>query len=433
MSYVIRKPLRILVSLMLISAFLLSACACAKTEDQDQPEPSQTPAQTTAAQPAQTSAPAPSLLLGDADVSEYTIVYETPRDKAILGSRWKSEYDAGRVTAERLAELIKAKFGVTLEIYADVARKEHAREILIGNTDRDESASAKIYALKDDDYFVGMDGKKLVICGGEKGTTWHAVDSLEAFLNTETADGKYAITAETDLSGSYHLKRIAILGDSISYGALSTNYKENDGALGYAKMVGRIWWQECTVQVWAQPGICMRSDLGGFPTSPLLGEFYMASRANPFDVVLIMLGCNDSYTDTYSGGTWQGVWTEADDQSFLSSAKMIVNKADEANPDAKIVMMNCVAYYRTKDTHTSHYHSSPRVLSLQAQSVTDLKAEGYDIHLYDMNAYTTANTTSSMFPDLLHPGDVGHEIMARGVIDMLKLLFEGKTDTYLIN
>lgn len=430
MSYVFRKPLRILASLMLISAFLLSACACSRTEDQDPPETSQKPAQTTAAQ---TDAPAPSLLLGDADVSEYSIVYEYPKDKIILGARWKDEYDVGKVTAERLAELIKAKFGVTLEIYADTSRKEHAREILIGNTDRDESASAKVYALKDDDYFVGMDGKKLVICGGEKGTTWHALDSLEAFLSAEAADGKYAITAETDLSGTYHLKRIAILGDSISYGALSTNYKENGGALGYAKMVGRIWWQECTVQVWAQPGICMRSDLGGFSTSPLLGEFYMASRANPFDIVLIMLGCNDSYTDTYSGGTWQGVWTEADDQSFLNSAKMIVSKADEVNPDAKIVMMNCVAYYRTKDTHTSHYHSSPRVLSLQAQSVTNLKAEGYDIHLYDMNAYTTANTTSSMFPDLLHPGDEGHEIMARGVVDMIKLLLAGKTDTYLVN
>ena len=111
----------------------------------------------------------------------------------------------------------------------------------------------------------------------------------------------------------------------------------------------------------------------------------------------------------------------------------MVATAATINPDAKIVMMNCPVYYRTAETHTSHYHSSPRVLSLPAQSVPHLQGEGYDVHLYDMNAYTTANTTSSMFPDLLHPGDEGHEIMARGVGDMIKLLLEGKTNTYLIN
>ena len=89
--------------------------------------------------------------------------------------------------------------------------------------------------------------------------------------------------------------------------------------------------------------------------------------------------------------------------------------------------MNCPAYYKT-----SHFGTA-KVRALQSQIVTELKAENYDIHLFDMYSYTSVNLGSAMFPDGLHPDAKGHYNMAIGVTEMLKTLKAGKTNRYLLN
>jgi len=375
----------------------------------------------------------PTLLLGDFDISDYVIIYETPAERSQMGAYWRDEYDSGKVTATRLAEMIQAKFGVELKVYRDKTRAVGSHEILIGKTNRTESSCDAVTALTDDDFYIGMQGEKLVICGGVAGSTYHALDNLEAYFATTVENSAYAIDESSELSGSYHLQRIAMLGDSITYGALATNYTTNGALLGYPNQVGRMYWQECTVTVYAQPGVCMRQDLSGFVTIQLWTNFKLDLVKKGYDIVLIMLGTNDSYTDTKTGDTWDGVWTDADDTAFLNSVELMAKTIKRYSPDTEMVLMNCPVYYRTAATHASHYHSSPRVLALQKQAALDLREKGYNIHFYDMNAYTTDNTTASQFPDLLHPGDEGHEIIAKGVVDMIKLLLEGKTDKYLIN
>ena len=383
----------------------------------------------------------PTLRLSGVDISEFSIVYEIPKEKYQMGQYWREEYDSGKVTATRLAALIQEKFGVTLEVYADMesGRTEKEHEILIGNTNRTQSKSDAVKALTTDQFIVAMDSGKLVICGGAPGTTYHAVDNIEAYFASTVKGNYYVIDTTTPLSGEYHLERIAILGDSISYGALSTDYTNNNGRFGYAAQTGRMYWQECVVKSYAMPGVCLRQDLNGFAVTSLWKNFRNDMRAEKFDTVLIMLGVNDGYADAKTGNTWDGVWTEQDDKNFLKDMTYMVQSIHMENEDAEVVVMNCPVYYRSGDPsssyyYSSHYHSSPRIIALQAQSVTDLRAKGADyVHLYDMNSYTNKNTPVSMYPDCLHPNDQGHEIIAEGVVAMLKLLREGKTDQYLVN
>lgn len=385
------------------------------------------------------TATAPGFYLDGVEISKYSIVCEYPKEKTAMAEYWRDEYDSGKATAVRLAALIEEKFGVKLNSYYDTSRQPQQYEILVGNTNRNESKTAAINALTDDQYVVEMNNGKLVICGGAPGTTYHAVDNIEAYLNTTVENGHYEINAANPLSGSYHLQRIAILGDSISVGALATDYTTNKGMRGYAAQTGRMYWQECVVKSYAQAGICLRDDLSGFATSALWVNFRAEMKRNKFDTVLILLGTNDGYTDAKTGSTWDGVWTDEDDKSFYKSLEKMIQTIHIDNKQAEVVVMNCVAYYRSADPSSpdyrdSHYHSSPRVIALQGQVVTDLRAKGADyVHLYDMNTYSTEHTTKAMFSDLLHPDDQGHEILAKGVVAMLKLLREGKTDKYLVN
>jgi len=382
----------------------------------------------------------PGLKLGGVDISQYSIVCEYPKEKTAMAEYWRDEYDSGKTTALRLAALIESKFGVKLNTYYDTKQKASEYEILIGNTNRAESQTETIKALDDDQYVVTMQNNKLVICGGAPGTTYHAVDSIEAYLNTTVANDAYKIDDSGALSGTYHLERIAILGDSISYGALATDYKTNGGMRGYAAQTGRMYWQECVIKSYAEPGICLRDDLSGFMTKPgLWTKFRADMKKNKFDTVLIMLGVNDGYTDALVNGSFTGVWTDDDDKSFTKSMDKMIKTIHMDNKEAEIVVMNCPVYYRSGDPgspyyHNSHYHSSPRIIALQGKVVDDMRAAGDTyVHLYDMNTYSKENTTVAMFPDWLHPDDEGHEIMAKGVVAMLKLLREGKTDKYLVN
>ena len=107
------------------------------------------------------------------------------------------------------------------------------------------------------------------------------------------------------------------------------------------------------------------------------------------------------------------------------------------NPNAEIVVMTCCVHYRTAAAgYTSsnpYIVSSANVVALQKEIALRMKNAGYNVHLYDMEAYSTENTTKAMFnSDHLHPADAGHEVLARGVAKMLQMLRDGKTDQYLL-
>jgi len=182
--------------------------------------------------------------------------------------------------------------------------------------------------------------------------------------------------------------------------------------------------------VYAQAGTCLRTDMNGFMTISKWTSFI--NRARSFDTVLIMLGINDGNVKDKEGG-----WQTSDDAPFLESLKTMVQSIATANPDAEVVIMTCCVHFRVPGNAAGYVpiSSSTRIVNLQKQAASELKAAGYNVHLFDMSAYSKVAITSasSMYnTDLLHPNDLGHEILAKGVVSMLQLLREGKTDQYLL-
>jgi len=371
-------------------------------------------------------APTATLTLNGVDISQYTIVYQRSTESQSLKGYWRTEYDPAQETANRLAALIEEKFGVKLKVYSDLNAPVTDYEILIGKTNRAETTTASLASLGVDNYTTKMVGKKLVICGGAAGTIYHAVDPIEDYFKTSVANNQYAITATTDLSGTYHLERIAILGDSITYGAISTDYKNNGGAYGYAKQVGRMYWQECLVKAYGLPGV----KLTEYTNQQVWRDFLADSATQNFDKVIMMLGINDANTVNVNGGQW----TSTHDTQFLAAMKTLIKLIVKNNPKTEVMVMTCAVHYRTPSSHpNNHIFSAPRIVELQKQCTDALKKDGLKVHLFDMNAYSTEHTTISMYDaDRLHPNDEGHEELAKGVVAALKLLKEGKTDKYLL-
>jgi lysophospholipase L1-like esterase len=271
-----------------------------------------------------------------------------------------------------------------------------------------------------------MVGSKLVIKGGAAGTTWHAVDEIAKIFDAPAANNRYEFHYQDAIKGTYHLERIAFLGDSITYAAISTNYKNNDGMMGYPKQTGRMDWKECVVKPYGSAG----TELNGYMNIGLWTTFKNDSAANNYDVVVIMLGINDANVIDKAGG-----WKDSDDAPFVNALKAMIQQVAAANPNAEIVIMTCCTHFRVAGNAAGYVPiaSSVRVVELQKATAQEMKNAGYKVHLYDMDAFTTDNLTAAMFnSDLLHPNDLGHERMAEGLSKALAALREGRTDPYLL-
>lgn len=363
-----------------------------------------------------------SFSVGKTDISEYRIVYaETDFEKISKGYRdiiyglEGIDYDFDRLSAERIATLIKDNFGVSLEVVCDGDSEASGKEILVGQTNR------KLHpeSLDIDDYVVELIGDSLVICGGNYGSTWHAVDHIENMIAEakENGDATPNFTDESGESATYELKRIACIGDSITIGQKCTGDKYE--YFSYPANLQRILWRDYIVYNYGHGGKSMRDDLSQAYTKT---EEYAACMANTekYDAVLIMLGTNDSNLDHD--------WTDGDNKKFKSSAKRLVDALLEHSPDAKIIMMNCPAYYRV-----GGYHASDTVLSLQTETAEGLYAGGYPIYLYDMRSYSRKNMGELRFADQLHPNDEGYAIMSKGVAELVRAVFENAENKYLIS
>ena len=126
-----------------------------------------------------------SLKINGVKLEDFIIVYETTR----IG------YDE---VATRLADMIKTKFNITLNVYPDSRKTEVTNEILVGKTNR--STSATVYstsAPKLMTYEVVVTGGKLQIVSGGPFSARECVDYLEFSISSLKSEGTYF---KTDLA-----------------------------------------------------------------------------------------------------------------------------------------------------------------------------------------------------------------------------------------
>ena len=405
-----------------MQAFLLSLCmlfpSCTGANQSNVETTNQTDSQSEA--PTQEPTPPVSqepakLQINSVDVSNFSLIYAESEIKHLLVAIGP-QYDFNLVTATRLSDLIFEKFGVRLEPKCDTETDATQYEILVGKTNREQSQSLQVNTLTLDDYLVKPNGDKLVICGGAHGTTYHAVDSLENWFGTTVENNLYNITTNIRLSGSYHMKRIACIGDSITAGATASDR----AYYSYPAYLSRMYWQEGVVYQYGISSKTMRDDLSDSYMKTTQWSSCL-SNSEKYDAVLIMLGTNDSNRDKD--------WNATDVESFKSSCRTLCSKLKAHSPNAELVIMNCPVNFKAASSN----FGSLLVRNLQSQMVDTLKQEGYKIHLYDMYNFSKNEMGQDMFPDDLHPTNRGYQKMAKELQKMLELLFEGKTGGYLLS
>ena len=402
------KKIRLLL-ILLCMGFLLSSCTGTGTKQSDTTvKESETEAVTEAPFAFE------SLKLAGNDISNYTIIYRRNSYYKVLntiGDKIVNDYDFDRLSAERLSDMIFDKFGVRLEVKQDTKTDETEYEILVGETNRDLHPTD----LTEDQYVFQMNGKKLVMCGGSYGSTWHAADAFEAWLSTnETAkQANVDFTASDNVASNYDIKVVACIGDSITYGSTSTNPEY----LSYPANLQRLLWKDYIVYNYGRGGKTMRSDLAD---SYMATDDYKNCLANTigYDLVLIMLGTNDSARDP--------AWTASDDAKFKTSCKTLIDTIKAKNESAKFVLMNCPAYYGGGNS------GSLEVRKVQKEVANELFASGYDLTFYDMHSFTSVEMGEALFPDQLHPADEGYVKMAEGVRDLVVAVMENGTNKYIV-
>lgn len=423
--------------------------------------------------------------LGGVDIWNYRIVYaQSAIDKEVgsltgktvrgdIGAFLQGENaacDFDYQTALRLRDVIAAYSGILLDVIEDTeSAKNNRYEILVGNTNREESKMSEVLSLGVDDFVCKASGTKYVVAGGAYGTTWHAVDALEGYL---AASGNEAEIGDIDLSGTYALKKIACCGDSITrgsqalpdgpfatsesltrqYGGVATTiYLEQ--YLSYPSVLGRENWKDCIVYNFGHGGATMLdlNETSGWSYYYRGVQKYADCLAFSnrddfaFDFVFVMLGTND--------GSVLGRWDESRRQEYLAEARTLLDEILVGSPDAAFVLMN-VPHVANGDGGVC-----TTVRAVQRETAQALKDEGYNLYHYDMGTYMRDNLTSDASmestdkaveyeihkdyynlvneannPDPLHPTYLGYGKMAEGVDAILEyLLGSGDKPTYMID
>ena len=271
------------------------------------------------------------------------------------------------------------------------------------------AAFSHLSGLASDDFVVNVVGSKLVICGGEYGTTWHALDYLETFFADKLAnrEGKYAFANNFSYTGRYHLTVIGCIGDSITQGVGATN----QAMFSYPAQMGRLLWKDAIVHNFGDSGSTMRNDHGdAYTKTP---PYTAVVKAAPtVDIFTIMLGTNDS--DRFR------TWTNADTEKYNNDCLSLMETLQQKNAKVKFVLANCPAYFG------SGSFGSAKMRQVQDALLPIVNDAGYPTTFYD--TYTDTKDLRSYFPDSLHPNDMGHLKMAEAFSAYLQTLITPTTN-----
>lgn len=370
-------------------------------------------------------------------------------------------------SARRLAECMEALTGRALEMVSSSDVQLKAGDILVG------SVGLLTPPADERDYFCRMDdsGDYLAVSGGSFGATWHAIDALCKALEN-AADGS-DLSDLLPIEGRAPLKTVACLGDSITRGSQAlpdgNGFGTPDGLaasfggtatsiyfeqfLSYPANLQRKLWKEYLIFNFGRGFASMRKLNGEGPvyyreTAQCEKCLAYSNRSDfSFDVVLIMLGTNDSGRD---GGA--GNWCEEQNEDYFNEAKRLIDDVRKGSPNARFGIMTMP---HVCDCHKPSENAAA-VRTLQRHAVTTLRGVGYDISCFDMGAYTAEHMgnghgttkeeeleihadyynirTETGKPDTTHPNYRGYASIARGVEGLVfYLLAHGKAPEYLVH
>lgn len=422
-------------------------------------------------------------------LSSYQIVYaQSPIHKNVGSNTGKTVYeDLGEIlmgatydydyqTAMRLHDMLASKYGVDLPVVEDSKTEIGDYEILVGSTNRPQSQSLAIEHLGAEDFVFEFYDRKLVICGGSYGATWHALDALE-----ELTGNDLNLKSIGSLSGSCDLVLVAATGDSVIRGsqaipdgssASSESLSKKVGSaatsiyieqfLSYPAVLQRTLWKDYVFYNYGQGNSSMLDHSPNLEDSSS-GPFYLnhtvkfralVNHSNDenvsFDLLLLQLGGND-------GAKVGSTWSQAKKDEFKAEAKKLIDEVLVGSPDAKILYMN-VPHRALAPTATKAIQSVA-LRAVQKEILTALREEGYNLYHYDLASmmkkylstdpsregiddatemeihgpyYNVENEANS--PDTTHPNYLGYYTIGNNLVSLMEYLFEGGEEPeYLID
>ena len=372
------------------------------------------------------------LKINGADISEYTIVYAYNPNRAEYAKyptlvTQDTEYD--KQTAENLAALIKTHFGATVGVVRDGEQSATAKEIIIGSTNRGLVEGTLGSFTSDKDYSIRENSGKIVICGKTYGATWHAA---EDFITAALAqDAEVAtIASGYNVRAKANMLVVGCIGDSLTNGSKPSGYTSSVSdsvrrdIVAYPAVLQRIAWKDMVVYNYGLGGRTMIENFVWTDGSGNHGwtscQYYQPCMQNAvnIDLALIMLGTNDSNRDRATAAGYN-FGTSSYKNVFIASCKSIVDQLKVKNPNMRIALLNCPIAFNAFE--------SDMMTCIRPYQRSAAQQLGLDF--LDMYTATMKNTTSSEYPDGLHPNDEGYTkyaIIINGLIDPIVKEMLGK-------
>lgn len=397
-------------SLLLMSCMLFTACGTGPVAT----EPSETPKPTETQAPTEQKPEPVDFKINGVDLEKFTIVWA--ESEYVLQQKLYPKYlpskDMNEETAERLQAFFLEKCGIKLDMISDKEKVNYKYEIYVGPVTKNDLYRQLLLGRQtEDDYRIAVVENRMVICGGECGTTWHALDYFEAQVEEQLKNnGKVSFENKYDYAGQYHLIKIGMVGDSITQGSGSST--KDRGVLAHPNQIGRILWKDCLVYNYGRAGRTMREDHGdSYMAASIYSEALQG--ATKMDIMTIMLGTNDA--DRFFGA--QGKWTDADDAQFIASCEKMVKSFYDKNNNLKFFLFNAPSCFRADSDYVA---GIPDVREAQQAAYDHLKTKGYNM-LGFLDVGELTKDMKKYFSDGLHPNDPGHKLLAERIAEYLQV------------
>ena len=301
--------------LMLLSAILMTACNKEQMPQETAPQET-APAQTTA--PIEDVPPVVHASISVAQLANYELIYAGGTSKEVVD------------LVKNLSTLIYDNFGVKLDYRTDKfyegvdAYAKGQYEILVGNTNREESQTF-LSSLRWDDYGFGIVGDKLVIAGKNEDGTLAALRAFVACIeNTQKGEVFFSNVDQFLVQSVYPQPNLTINGISASKLVILCNQEELGGV---AQIICDAIVDVCGIA----PPIVTDKDVESFENVFLIGDTTHIDVETAPDEIAYPTG-KEYYVDSCMS---QGIRLQAKNAAgYLSAANRIVTQIATTNTES---------------------------------------------------------------------------------------------------
>ncbi len=201
--------------------------------------------------------------------------------------------------------------------------------------------------------------------------------------------------------------RVACIGDSITSGAGASSPTKD-----WVSDLGALLGPSVTVANYGVSGTTMmkQSDSSYWNTGdlPMVETFVRNTGANASAAVIIMLGTNDS-KDSPTG---VDNWTATAPMRYAADYNSMIDALRALTPAPQVFLA------LPPPAFANGYAIDGTVIA--SQIVPIIRAIAADRQLAVIDVYSALGAMSSLFPDGVHPNDVGHMLIAKAMEDGLR-------------